>query len=136
MAALAAPNLPAHAAHLCEINAHDDGAASRARLLARMPFATSYTGLSFSDALQRREALRASMSSEIALRNRSFHLLFGDKMRTVRAAPVLDACDVLLIDALHEEESNSASGGIVKKLIADLPNALQRVVSCSTAESR
>ena len=68
-------------------------------------------------------AERASMSSEIALRNRSFHLLFGDKMRTVRAAPVLDACDVLLIDALHEEESNSASGGIVKKLIADLPNA-------------
>ena len=125
----ATPLLPAHATRLCELNLNGANAAVRASLLARMPGVTSFVGLSFADAVQRREELRKELTLEPALRNRSVQIFFGDKMRTVRAAPGLDACDVLLLDAVHEEASNAPAGGIVKKVIGDLPNSLQRMAA-------
>ena len=113
----ATPHLPPHAARLCELNVNGANAAVRASFLQRLPHVASFVGLSFADAVQRREELRKELSAEPSLRNRSAQLFFGDKMRTVRAAPSFDSCDVLLLDALHEEDSNGPTDRIVKKLI-------------------
>jgi hypothetical protein len=123
-------SLPSEVGRVCEVNvqfvAPRGGAAARNALLSRVPSAQFY-GLAFSaDNRSQREGMRAALAAEPAiagLHNRSgAFLFFGDKMRTVRAAPALDRCDAMIV---HDN----------RKVMADMPNILQRVAVGSTGSN-
>ena len=114
----------ATATRVCEIQLADGRASgpllrqySRARLF----------GLAWADGAESRERLRLALTGEPSLRNRTT-VFFGDKMRTVRAAPALDACDVMVVS--HDDALGAAT---TKKLLTDLPNILQRMASQANA---
>ena len=56
-----------------------------------------FSGFAFVSSEASREQLRRTLSSASVLHNRTT-VYFGDSMLTVRAAPALNGCDVMIID--------------------------------------
>ena len=114
---------------ICEFNVKDGIVASA--LLQRWPSA-SYVGLAFSAdreagaAAETRAKVSAALHSAVPSGlDAPIHM--GDKMRTVRAAPLaFDACGILVVD-MHDATAAGSAGS--KKIAGDLPNLLQRIAT-------
>ncbi len=122
LASVGAALLPGGASRICEVNSKR-GHTIPASLLRAWP-AAAFVGLSFAP-----PGANHSVGLDGLPAGRA-RLEVGDRLRTVRSTTALTDCDVLALDL--SEGSRDALGGRRKeasRVVADLPNALQRVAS-------
>ena len=109
--------LPAGLApRICEVNTNDG---TFAAALRRQWPASTFFGLAFHD--EDRQERKALVARVTATWGADAVIYFGDTLRTVRAAPPLDDCDVMIVD------THDAATGARMAIEADLPNVLQRM---------
>eukprot|EP00966_Prymnesium_polylepis_P302105 6979560-Prymnesium_polylepis.1 len=74
--------------------------------------------------------MTSAMADLGAARPGSVAYVVGDRLRTVRAAPELSECDVLLVDTEDQKPQKAKARNL---LLDDLPNVLQRAtISANT----
>lgn len=129
---LVLPALPSTISTICEVNTRPANGAARSMLLGHAPGA-HFIGLAFAESESMRDGIRASVRTlnssdagaaggDRGASSSQRTVLFGDKLRTVRAAPTLDGCNVMLI-----HETPAGQGKKSGSLLGDMPNILQRM---------
>ena len=118
---LVARLVPRNITRVCEISTQSGDAGE---LLNSYPNARLF-GLSFVDNDAARAELKSTLSRVASLRNRTT-VFFGDKVRTVRVAPAIDDCSIMVVNTHYVGEDGATT---FKKLMEDMPNVLQRVTT-------
>jgi hypothetical protein len=117
--------LPAGLApRICEVNTNDG---TFAAALRRQWPASTFFGLAFHD--EDRQERKALVARVTATWGADAVIYFGDKLRTVRAAPPLDDCDVMIVD------THDAATGAPSAAMGAVPGAMEPPASAAAESS-
>ena len=101
---LVARLVPRNITRVCEISTQSGDAGE---LLNSYPNARLF-GLSFVDNDAARAELKSTLSLFASLRNRTT-VFFGDKVRTVRVAPAIDDCSIMVVNTHYVGEDGATT---------------------------